>query len=303
MSRKGIMLCYPFEEKRLTKWGPGPHFSQPKLDGRRVRAIFDSKGKVTLLSSEENILTKYQHINKALEETHYINLELDGELYVHGLSFEQICSDDYASQMQYHIFDMPMQSRPQYMRFIGLKALFPRDTDFIKRVPIFEVSSLDSVMFLYDEFLDEGYEGFVLRHHNSLYLRDNFSTTITNENAKRSTLLMKFKPKKEDIYRIAGYSQEVDKYNNPKPNWLGRLICNSEEGDTRNLGLYPPKPARIPEGFFGIGSGFKDIDSIQLWKIREDLPGKYVKVKYQHISDTGRVPRFPVYMEIYDPTK
>jgi hypothetical protein len=51
--RTGIMLCYPFEEKRLNKWG-NKFLLQPKLDGDRCRAIFDEYGKVKLLSSEEN---------------------------------------------------------------------------------------------------------------------------------------------------------------------------------------------------------------------------------------------------------
>ena len=38
--RTGIMLCYPFEEKRLNKWNP-PYIIQPKLDGERCRAVYD----------------------------------------------------------------------------------------------------------------------------------------------------------------------------------------------------------------------------------------------------------------------
>ena len=35
---KGIMKCYPFEEKRLAEWNP-PYICQPKYDGVRCRAI------------------------------------------------------------------------------------------------------------------------------------------------------------------------------------------------------------------------------------------------------------------------
>ena len=66
VKRKGIMLCYPFEEKRLNKWAP-PYLVQPKLDGERMRAILDTEGKCTLLSSEENeIISSPKHAEASL---------------------------------------------------------------------------------------------------------------------------------------------------------------------------------------------------------------------------------------------
>src|SRR5574343_213913 len=114
MSRRAnIMLCYPFEEKRLNRWGVSHVIVQPKLDGERCRAII-TNGQVQLLSSEMNEIFSVPHIT---EELSYIfkdtKIELDGELYCHGMDFPSIHSivsrkenlhSDY-SKIQFHIFD------------------------------------------------------------------------------------------------------------------------------------------------------------------------------------------------------
>ena len=86
--RKGILLCYPFEEKRLAKWAP-PYIVQPKYDGVRCRAIPIKDNNYLLLSSEENVYYSVPHINEELKSLNLnSDLELDGELYCHGMSFE-----------------------------------------------------------------------------------------------------------------------------------------------------------------------------------------------------------------------
>ena len=96
--RQGIQLCYPFEEKRLEKWEP-PYLVQPKLDGERCRAECwvetrdDSKLDWFLKSSEQNIFNSVPHINKAIKDQRILrNMELDGELYLHGMNFSDIHS-------------------------------------------------------------------------------------------------------------------------------------------------------------------------------------------------------------------
>ena len=109
--RTGVMLAYPFEEKRLAKWEP-PYFVQPKLDGERCRIIVQN-GVVLMLSSTEEIITSCPHIaQRALEKLPAG--EYDGELYRHGWSFEEIHSvvsrrvnlhPDH-EQIQFHCFDL-----------------------------------------------------------------------------------------------------------------------------------------------------------------------------------------------------
>lgn len=279
MSRKGIMLCYPFEEKRLAKWQP-PYIIQPKLDGDRCRAIIDYQGTVVLLSSEENIITSVPHINSALSSLHLRDIELDGELYIHGAPHEFIHSivsrtenlhPDY-KLCQFHVFDI-VTSDIQLDRSSKLIDMIPRNISSpIQRVYTTTVDSLDDIMRQQEYFTDSGYEGFVIRSIDAPYVR------------KRSTQMMKFKPRKEDIYEIIGFQEETSLDGVPKYS-LGALTCKGDDETSFNVGS---------------GSLLTKENREKLWETREKLIGKFARVKYQHLTHARGVPRFPVVVEIIE---
>ena len=274
--RSGIMLCYPFEEKRLAKWKP-PWFVQPKLDGERCRALLTASQGTTLLSSEQNRISSVPHIMEALNELGKKlgkSIELDGELYTHGLAFEDVHSvvgrtvnlHPLHETMEYHVFDIIDENLSQIDR---VKLLYSIATAFpakIRMVRTLAASSLDEIMLHYDDIVNDGYEGIIVRHIDAPYVR------------KRSTYLMKFKPKKSDVYLITGYKEEIDIYGKPKDR-LGALLCIGDDGIE-----------------FSVGSGLKDADREALWIRRESLQGCYVKVAYQHTTQGSL--RFPVFIEL-----
>lgn len=279
MSRSGIMLAYPFEEKRFEKWG-NKGILQPKLDGERCRAIIDDVGNVTLLSSEKNVIDSVPHITKALT-CMVRNIELDGELYVHGEPFSEIHSivsrkvqlrHDY-DKMQYHIFDI-IKDGTQAERLIELQALKPtlERSGCIKVVPNYFIEGFTNLMSYYDTLIGANYEGFIIRHPGALYTR------------RRSVYMMKFKPRKEDYYTIVGYQEEVSIHGEKKCS-LGALVCKDDMGTLFNVGTGPAltREARV-----------------QLWYRRNELLGKVARVKYQHLTEK-KVPRFPVLVEVIDP--
>ena len=274
MSRTGIMLCYPFEEQRLEKWG-NKFLIQPKLDGDRCRAIIGKDGHATLLSSEANIINSVPHIVDQLEQMGLANIELDGELYTHGTThqvihgtvgrtvnlhpeFENIC---------YYIFDY-VSLESQYKRILNLPKLI-KETDNIKIVETQFGEGLEQVMHGLEYYTENGYEGVVLRSLDNLYVR------------KRSTQMMKFKPRKSDYYTIVGYEEEISITGEHK-NSLGALILSSEAGE-----------------IFNVGSGsFLTRDNRRvLWEQRESLRGQIAHIKYQHLT-SRHVPRFPVLIDI-----
>jgi DNA ligase 1 len=275
---KGIMKAYPLEEKRLAKWQP-PYIVQPKFDGDRCRAIKLASGSFILLSSEENIFSSVPHINKLFDtNSSILPPEFDGELYSHHLHKEgghelihsivsrTVNLHPRYEEMQFHLFDIPNQDI-QAKRLIQVKN-FPLKDDRLVLAPYYICNNLDDVLRSYDLILSQGYEGIIVRNIENFYER------------KRSTLVMKFKPKQQDEYVICGFKEEVDQYGTPKDT-LGSLTCKSGNGST-----------------FDVGTGFTDDLRKHFWDARQLLIGATAVVKYQHITSGNKVPRFPVFVKI-----
>jgi len=271
---KGIMKCYPFEEKRLAKWEP-PYIVQPKYDGVRCRAVPLNNGEFLLLSSEENPIFSVPHVNKVLNDN-YPPWELDGELYCHGMKFEEIVSitsrtvnlHPHYSEINFHIFDVVRENQTQAARISVINTL--KIHPGIAIAPYWLCESFDDVMRAYDYILSDGYEGIIVRHFAAPYVR------------KRSTYIMKFKPKKEDEYEILGYGEEYSKSGSPK-NSLGYLELRSGDGN-----------------IFKVGTGFTERDRQTMWNFRDSLIGRIARVQYQHLTTGKKVPRFPVFVEVID---
>ena len=95
--------------------------------------------------------------------------------------------------------------------------------------------------------------------------------------------MMKWKPRKSDSYPIVGYVEEVSIDGIPK-DALGALICKCEKSlETFNVGS---------------GSFLTREGRIELWNKRDDLIGKRAVIKYQELTDTKKIPRFPVLINI-----
>ena len=272
---KNIMKCYPLEEWRLNKWD-SPYIVQIKYDGFRSRAIPLPNGGYMLLSSAENVFFSVPHINEYLSQGYYQGVELDGELYNHQIylegGFDAISSilsrtknlhPDY-HKIQFHVFDY-VDDKPQMVRSVNLDKLLERSGGCLQKAPYWVCNSLEEIMELYDEFINLGYEGIIVRNAFAPYVR------------KRSTYIMKFKPKQKDDYIIIGSEEGRDRLEGT----LGTLVCASGDGET-----------------FNVGSGFSDSLRNDLWANRDSLPGKVCRVKYQHITTGRKVPRFGVHKEI-----
>ena len=226
-----------------------------------------------LLSSEENIIYGVPHLNIELRG---ITAELDGELYCHGMSFEEIVSITSRTvnlhpdhkKIQFHVFDV-VNELPQLRRSLIIENLRGLNKWLVVS-PFWICESLNDIMRAYDKLIELGYEGIIVRHNSAPYVK------------KRSIFVMKFKPKKEDRYEIVGFEEEVSIRGIPKCS-LGAFICNSNDGNT-----------------FNVGTGFTADQRITFWDNRESLIGKIVVVQYQHLTSGKKVPRFPVFVEVVE---
>ena len=194
--RKKPMLAYPVSDKPIdyTK----PVFMQPKLDGVRclIQQEFHKDGdKVVAYSRTGKKWLNIDHILQSLKPFFAGNPDviLDGELYNHALKddFEKIIScvrktkptdvDRAESRklVQFHCYDIVDETTTFDERY---KFVFDnlRDSYGVRTVQTHEVHAEKYAYQLHQTFLDNGYEGSILRLN-------------TEYHCKRSHSLRKFK--------------------------------------------------------------------------------------------------------------
>jgi DNA ligase-1 len=204
-------------------------------------------------------------------------LIFDGELYSDKFAndFDSLCSivkktkptpEDIAlsaAQMEYHIYDLPSNPRNFYCRYEELLTF--RLPKCCKVVLTNLVVNEEELMDLYNKYVEEGYEGQMLRL-NGLY-----------EN-KRSKSLLKHKSFIDEEYIILGVEEGIGN----KTGMVGSFIFESKSGKRFNCS---PK--------------FNWERCTEMWEQRETLIGKQATVKYFNLTPQG-VPRFPYCIAIRD---
>ena len=165
------MLAYKVDKKPVD-WSEKV-FMQPKLDG--VRCVISKDG---AFSRTGKPWLNIDHILSSLVPVfaEYPDLILDGELYNHELKsdFEKIISlvrktkpkatdrVESCDLVQFHCYDYIDTSATfeQRMKFLSTAALY---SYCVKYVPTFPVATRDLANAIHENWLDEGYEGSILR--------------------------------------------------------------------------------------------------------------------------------------------
>ncbi len=246
-----------------------PAWTQAKLDGSRCLAR-KKNGVVTLWSRTGKVTTIP---NKIIEELEGLLQEgecVDGEIYVHGWTFQRLISATKkrgpdTDLLEYHIYDSPAKNKTFEERFIEA---FPRsrETSRVKIVPTIEVKDLDNLNEQEQLALSSGYEGLMVRNRNSPYKYKN-----------RSFDLQKVKRFKDDEFEIVGGREAVGRES-------GTVIftCVTTAGlefSVRPKGTQEERKAM-----------FRNLSS---------YIGKYLTVQYFELTDENK-PRFPVGVAVRD---
>jgi len=220
---KKPMLAHKFDDKRVD-WSL-PVYIQPKLDG--VRCLFTKDGAFSRTGKE---FMNVAHIRTTLLPffNQHPDVILDGELYNHELKrdFEKIISlvrkqkptadDRLEAQklVQFHVYDyfdgVIYDSYKTRMQMLVTSDIYDRH---IKYVPAKLVDSYNYARELHAEFLDQGYEGSIIRL-DGLYKHG------------RSYDLMKFKDFSDAEATIIGYEEGKGK----RTNTVGKFLMIDDEG-------------------------------------------------------------------------
>ena len=243
MMRKKAMLAHNvggFERITDEDWDNGLYI-QPKLDGVRclIQAEFTDVFKVLEVKAYSRTSKEQKNINHILIELipffdKYPNAILDGELYNHDLSndFEKIISLvrktkptdedrlESAEKVQFHCYDtvmehMDFRGRHKFIRDnFGSMKRFDSDTNMIMPLMAASVYNTEEVEVYHERFLEEGYEGSILRQ-NKPY------------ECKRSWTLMKVKDFSDAEATIIGYEEGKGK----REGHLGKFIMQDDDGN------------------------------------------------------------------------
>jgi len=191
------MLAHPYEKRKHNiKF---PCYVQPKLNG--VRCIFQN-GKFISRGGKE--YTTLEHLRPELEK---LDIKVpDGEIYVHGMSFQEIIrlikkdrGDGSNAKLEYWIYDQ-VTSESFYNRYFaddGLQQAFASDNmptePKLQLVETVEVNSEDEIKQWHDKFVQQGFEGIIVRNAAGSY-----------KIAHRSADLQKLKYFHDAEYKIVG---------------------------------------------------------------------------------------------------
>jgi DNA ligase-1 len=244
---------------------------QPKLDG--MRAIFHG-GK--FWSRTRKPIALIDHLMKEISALNINpNLVLDGELYNHEYSedFEEILSaarrqknvSDKVHHIQYHVYDIALgatfEKRMEKLEQLNLRV---PSKSCIVIVPTKIVENEEQLREVYDEFLEAGYEGAMVRNLHATY-----------EN-KRSAHLLKMKEFTDAEFKVV----DIEEGRGKLQGHVGAFVC--EISDKHGKRTFRAK-AEGKQDFLK-----ECFENPKLWK------NKMLTVRFQGYTNKNNVPRFPV---------
>jgi DNA ligase-1 len=275
---KNIYMEQYFEPMLAAKWEDYkdkiqyPIYSQAKLDG--IRCIVTKDG---MFSRNGKAIISAPHIFDSVKPLFETNPDLifDGELYADKFAndFNKIVSlvkktkptaDDLKESkelIEYHIYDLPSSDKNFIHRIYDLAILFETRSELhphCRIVETYKVPSEDVVTELYEKYIEEGYEGQMLRLDGKY------------EN-KRSKNLLKHKSFVDEEYTILD-------------------ICEGEGNRTGTAGYMVFETAE-GKPFKSNVKGTWD-ETAEMLKSKNELIGKQATIKYFNLTPDG-IPRFP----------
>lgn len=259
-----------------------PCYIQPKLDGIRCIAIDG----VAYSRKMKPIPNKF--IQKFFADN-YLN-GFDGELMVYG-DFNDVQSGvmsiDGEPDFYYVVYDL-WNSEDSYQRRRSLlvqevlKLGSPRVQN-ISNVIVHNAEQAESELGV---FIDQGYEGGILRSVDGLYKQ--------GRSTFKEGYLLKLKKFYDDEAVIIGYEEKLTNTNTKEVDERGKAKRSSKKEGMIAAGTLGSLIVEWCGKQFNIGSGFTDSQRQDIWDNRVEYLGKPVTFKYQELTKYG-IPRFPTF--------
>ena len=279
-----------------------PLMLSPKLDG--IRAIVIDG--VVMSRSLKPIRNK--RVQEMFGKPEFNGL--DGELIV-GNPWDPNCFNNSTSVMggetredvkglpiHFYVFDLTPQvsnsnafERYHELKNMHLNGVFLNTN--IAIVPQRIVESLDEMLDIEQLYLNEGYEGAMVKDPNGLYK--------CGRSTLKQRLLTKVKRFQDSEAIVIGYEEKLTNIGEREIDELGYSKTSAKKADFVPAGTLGALRVRdLETGIeFNIGSGYDDATRNALWESKDQLEGKIVK--YKHFSvGVKEAPRFPTFLGFRD---
>lgn len=164
-------------------WEPGcipyPALIEIKFDGNRTTIVMDLD-RTYALSRTGKPQKNLDHLITILDEgvpfaTRTEKVILDGEVYLHGLLLEEINeaikkANDNTPKLQFMVYDMPLVNQQQDIRSraVGLMCKALNSEFFVWSKPHWVRSDADVITW-HDSYVEQGYEGAIVKAIDGLY--------------------------------------------------------------------------------------------------------------------------------------
>lgn len=260
-----------------------PCLIQPKFDGIRCVAING------VAFSRKMKPIPNQFIQKFFADN---NLHgLDGELMIHG-DFNKVqsavMSEDGEPNFYYAVYDY-WDSYLPYKDRAGLyvnKVFELRQPERVKNTQSILVSNPESVETELQSFIDQGFEGGMLRKLDGRYKQ--------GRSTFKEGYLLKLKRFLDDEAVVIGFEEKMTNMNTKETDERGYSKRSSKKEGLVPANTLGSLQVEWKGVVFNIGSGFNDEQRKEIWNNREKYLGKLVTFRYQELSPYG-VPRFPTF--------
>ena len=229
-----------------------PCYVQPKLDG--MRSLYDEG----FISRTGKAVDTLGHI--VIPDTQ--GLVLDGELYAHGISFQENMKlikkyrKGQTEQVKYHVYDLIMDA-PFSERYLALAKLVG-ELEHVELVHCQRIHSEQELITVHQQYLSLGYEGTMIRHSEEGYQVN-----------KRSSQLLKYKDFLDETYKV------IDVIPSESRPEQGIVVCTSKYGS------------------FSCGMKFPHEAREEILRNKHMYIGQTAEIRFFEYTDGG-LPRFPI---------
>ena len=221
---------------------------------------------------------------------------LDGELIVGPANGKSVFRDTMKvvsafdapiDDLSFHVFDIVDEGSFNARLHAAHRCI--EGSNFMVPVPHVLVENEDSLLRCEEVYLEEGYEGLMIRDPMGKY---KFGRSTTREGA-----LLKMKRKLHSEARVIGFEEQMHNANELKQDALGYAERSSHQANMVPMGCLGALVVKdVKTGVeFNVGTGFTAEERAGIWKQKDTLVWKLITYEYLPYGVKDK-PRHPVFL-------